>query len=675
MSRLSARGRERMPWPGLSAALFALASLLALPVLFVAGSGCADDPPISRPTMKRGLIVLGIDGLDPVLSRQYMREGRMPNLARLAERGRFVPLGTSNPPQSPVAWSTFITGQGSEGHGIYDFVHRDPDELSPYLSTSRTRGPDTVLTLGDFAVPLDSGSIELLRRGRAFWQVLEDHGVPATMVKIPANFPPAESRMNESLSGMGTPDLLGTYGTFNLFTDDPAFAQRSLSGGVVHLLDFGQGQKVAATLDGPANPMSASGTPMRVSVDIARDRERPVALIRVGDTQVIMQPGEWSRWIRVGFDPGLLGSEVSGMVRLYLGSIRPHLKLYVSPINLDPEDPAMPISSPARYAEDLAHDVGRFYTQGMAEDTKALIGGALSDDEFLAQADLVYEERLQLFERELERFDGGVLFFYFSSVDQVSHVFWRAIEPDAKPADARYAYVIPELYDRADQAIGRALERAGADVDVIVMSDHGFAPYRYQVHLNTWLAQRSYLALLPPDKVQPGPLGHIDWANTQAYALGLNQLFVNLQGREAHGVVPESDYEQLVRQLARELESFRDPETGARVVTEAVRPIPGSFPGRIPDILVGYNRGYRSSDASAMGAVGERVIERNRSKWSGDHCMHPSHVPGIFASTRAMDPSVEDPTLADLAPTILEYFGVPVPANMGGRALFGPQEP
>lgn len=654
-----------------SGSLAALAALVAqVWLVSLAASGCAGDGPVSRPSMERGLIVLGIDGMDPVLLQKYMREGRTPNLARLAERGSFVPLGTSNPPQSPVAWSTFITGQGSEGHGIYDFVHRDPHELGPYLSTARTKGPDTVLTLGDFAVPLDSGSVELLREGRAFWQVLEDHRVPATMVKIPANFPPAESRMNESLAGMGTPDLLGTYGTFNLYTDDPAFAGRSLSGGVVHTLDFGQGQKVAATLDGPANPMSASGAPMRVSVDIARDKKRPVALVRLGDTEVMLQPGEWSQWIRVGFDPGVLGGEVSGMVRLYLASIRPTFKLYVSPINLDPEAPAMPISSPARYAEDLARDVGRFYTQGMAEDTKALVGGALSDDEFLAQADIVYQERLSLFERELERFDGGVLFFYFSSVDQVSHVFWRAIEPDAAPEDARYAYVIPELYERADQAVGRALERAGDDYDVIIMSDHGFAPYRYQVHLNTWLAQRSYLALLPPDKVQPGPLGHIDWANTQAYALGLNQLFINLQGRETHGVVPESDYDQLVAQLMHELESFRDPETGALVVTEAVSPEPGSFPGRVPDILVGYNRGYRSSDASAMGGVGERVIERNRSKWSGDHCMHPSHVPGVFLSNRAIDPAVKDPTLADMAPTILQYFGVPWPADMRGRALF-----
>jgi predicted AlkP superfamily phosphohydrolase/phosphomutase len=206
------------------------------------------------------------------------------------------------------------------------------------------------------------------------------------------------------------------------------------------------------------------------------------------------------------------------------------------------------------------------------------------------------------------------------------------------------------------------------------MSDHGFAPYTYQVHLNTWLAQRSYLSLLPPDRVRPGPLGHIDWANTQAYALGLNQLFINLEGREANGVVPPSEYEQLVRQLSRELESFRDPETGARVVTEAVRPANTSFTDRMPDILVGYARGYRSSDASAMGGVTNRVIELNRSKWSGDHCMHPSHVPGVLLTTRPIDLAIEDPNLADLAPTILQYFGVAIPADMHGRALF-PQTP
>ena len=656
---------------GLMASRSPLALSLGL-ALACASSGCSDrassDP---RPTLQRGLIVIGVDGMDPVLLQRYLDAGRMPNLARLAGQGSLMSLGTSNPPQSPVAWSTFITGQDSGGHGIYDFVHRDPRALAPYLSTSRTQGPEDVLTLGPWALSLDSATVELLRAGTAFWQYLERARVPGTLVKIPANFPPVPSHHSESLAGMGTPDLLGTYGTFGLYTDDPRFADRPLTGGVLHRLDFSDDdQRASASLVGPTDPTSARGTSLSLPVEVLRDRQRDVALVRVGDTEVILTPGEFSAWLPVTFDPGLLGDPIAGMVRLYLASVRPHVRLHMSPINLDPTRPAMPLSSPRSYATHLARDVGRFYTQGMAEDTKALIAGALSDDEFLAQADQVYQERLQMLERELARYQGGLLFFYISSIDQVSHVFWRALADDAAPADARYAHVIPDLYARVDRALGPVIDRISPDVQVVVMSDHGFAAYDRQVHLNTWLAERSYLALLPPGEVRPGPLGHIDWDHTQAYALGLNQLFINLQGRESRGAVPPADRDVLLARLQRDLESWRDPDTGAHVVTQAVRPPVGAFARRAPDLLVGYNRGYRSSDRSALGAVGNALIEDNRSKWSGDHCMHPDHVPGVLLTSWRMSADRQSATLADLAPTILDYFAIPVPTTMTGSSLY-----
>lgn len=674
----------------IQASLYALCSLALI-------TGCSEAPSQPHPPTSRGLVIFGVDGMDPVLLDQYMREGRMPNLQKLADQGSLSPLGTSNPPQSPVAWSTFITGQDSSGHGIFDFVHRDPAALAPYLSTSRTEGPDDVLTIGSFALPLDSGEVDLLRAGRAFWQHLDDAGVSATMVKIPANFPPAPSAHNQSLAGMGTPDLLGTYGTFSLYTDEPRFKDRKLSGGALYHLDFGSGQQAEAELVGPPNPNSATGESMTLPVTIARDRRRDVALVRVGETEVILTPGEFSRWLPIAFDPisydgDWVGGAVGGMIRLYLASVRPHLRLHISPINLDPTNPVMPLSSPADYVETLAADVGRFYTQGMAEDTKALVSGAFSDDEFLAQAELVYKERLRLLDSALDSYRGGLLFFYFSSIDQVSHVFWRAIKDGASAEDARHAHVIPELYGRVDAALGDAIERLrkrlGPGVEIVVMSDHGFAPYDRQVHLNTWLAQRSYLRLLPPEKVQPGPLGHIDWSTTQAYALGLNQLFINLAGREAKGVVPQDEYDLLIERLQRDLESFRDPETGEYVITEAVRPQSGSFARRTPDLLIGYNRGYRSSDASAMGGITDSVIDQNRSKWSGDHCMHPEHVPGVLLTSWPLDdhvpdPDLPEPSLIDLAPTVLDYFQVERPATMPGRSLYrgsagrdsGPEKP
>ncbi|MGD2064747.1 MAG: alkaline phosphatase family protein, partial [Nitrospirota bacterium] len=166
------------------------------------------------------MLILGIDGMDPVLLRQFMEDGTAPNLRRLAEEGSFRPLGTSVPPQSPVAWSCFITGLDPGGHGIFDFIHRTPADYLPYLSTTRTHEPTRKLQVGKWQIPLGSGSVELLRDGQAFWERLTDAGVETTVVKVPANYPPVPSKAR-TLSGMGTPDILGTYGTFSYYTDQP----------------------------------------------------------------------------------------------------------------------------------------------------------------------------------------------------------------------------------------------------------------------------------------------------------------------------------------------------------------------------------------------------------------------------------------------------------------------
>lgn len=671
---MTARGAmlERRSGPGALLVAAALA-LALLPCASGCGEGAATAGPPGgavKPRYSRGLIVLGIDGMDPSITRRLLAAGQMPNLAALlADGGQLSDFATTSPPQSPVAWSTFITGMTPAGTGIFDFIHRDPVHMAPYLSTSRTHEPDHSLTVGSFNLPLGSPDIELLRHGRAFWQVLEDHGVPATVVKIPANFPPAPSERAESMAGMGTPDLMGTYGTFQILTDDPAWKGKSLNGGVMHALDFHGGQRAQSSLAGPPSPLKASADAMSLPVELVRDRDRNVALVRLGDRDVLLKAGEWSDWEPVAFDPGLLAGDAVGMVRLYLRQVQPHFYLYVSPINLDPLDPAMPLSSPARYAADLARDVGENYSQGMPEDTKALDDGALRPPEFLAIVDRVMTETHDIIDRELDRFHGGFLFVYLSSIDQTSHVFYRSMEPDAPAADRVYRDVIPGLYRRVDQWIGEVHKRAVAKgARLVVMSDHGFAPYRTKVHLNTFLAQRGYLVTLPPDKRRAGSLGHIDWSRTQAYALGLNEVFINLRGREAHGVVAPADRAVLMQRLRRDLLSLRDPTTGATAITRIDEPDPGRFPERAPDIIVGYRRGYRSSDESALGGVGERVFETNTDQWSGDHCMDPTSVPGTLISSvpLAAMPGGRRPGLIDMAPSILGFFGIePLPEMVG----------
>ena len=192
------------------------------------------------------VIVLGIDGMDPQLLHRYEQDGRMPNFQRLEQEGSFRELRTSIPPQSPVAWSNVITGMNPGGHGVYDFIERDPNTMLPEFSMARVEAPAHTLSLGSWVIPLSAGKALLLRRGRAFWQILDEHGIPATVIHIPANFPPAESR-SRTLAGMGTPDMQGTYGIFSFYTDDPMDGEGDRSGGVIYPVQV-QDHQVSAKL-------------------------------------------------------------------------------------------------------------------------------------------------------------------------------------------------------------------------------------------------------------------------------------------------------------------------------------------------------------------------------------------------------------------------------------------
>lgn len=645
--------------------------LMLVVAAMLAGSGCGRRD--ARPGPHKRLVVLGIDGMDPQLTTKLMNEGRLPNMSALAARGSFTPLGTSTPPESPVAWSDFITGQHSDGHGIYDFVHRDRDKLAPYLSTSRVSEPRTTLRVGALALPLGGGKVELLRGGRPFWSYLGEAGVPAALYMIPASYPPEPAPNVRVLAGMGTPDLLGTYGVFQLFTDDPQWRGQSVAGGEIHEIAVERGSPVSLALLGPPNPLAAAETRLSTPLVVTVDERAPVALVQLGGQDLVLKPGEWTSFVPIAFEPAPFGAAaIHGMVRLYLKAVEPHVALYVSPVNLDPLEPAQPFATPDT-AEQLASAVGRFHTLGIPEDTKALESGVLSDAEFLDQARAVLSERERVLGYALDRFDDGVLFIYFGSIDQLSHTFWRATEPDA-PEDLRpFRDTLASVYERIDRVVGDVTQRIG-DTPLVVMSDHGFASYRTKFNLNTWLQRHGYLVLKggASETGEGEPLEQVDWSKTRAYALGLNLLYVNLEGREAHGIVPAGERDALVAELSLALEGLRDPVTGDAVITKMVAPARGAYPERAPDLVVGYGRGYRSSDASAVGAVTAALFESNRDRWRGDHCMDASLVPGLLATTLPVDVS-KGAELVDLAPTILDYFGVQRPGSMVGRSLLGHQ--
>ena len=619
------------------------------------------------------VIALGLDGLDPSLVSRLMNEGKMPNFVRVARSGYCGPLGTSTPPQSPVAWANFISGANSGRHGIFDFIHRDPDTYLPYLSTSRSEPAQRTITLGDYVIPLSSGKIHDLRQGRAFWEVLEDYEVPATVFKMPSNFPPTATRQR-TFSGMGTPDILGTYGIFSYYTDEPVEIDADLGGGKVHTVSVDE-HTVKASLIGPKNTYRKGNPDSKIDFTVYRDPEYPVAKIVIGEKEVLLNEGEWSPWVRLSFSM-MPSVNVKGICRFYLKEVHPHFKLYVTPINIDPSDPALPISTPEDYARELYERFGPFHTKGLPADTKALENGVLNEEEFLAFDDLILEERLAISEYELNRFESGLLYLYISSTDQRSHMFWRLTDPKHPAYDpklaARYGDTVEQIYRRMDRFLERVLSRVDRNTLLLVFSDHGFTPYYRSFNLNSWLKDQGYLRLI--DEAKQGEMEffqNVDWTRTQAYAIGFNGLYLNRQGREAMGSVRSSEVQALEEEIASKLENLKDPETGRRTVVKAYKAIEsysGPLRGTGPDIVVGYNRGYRASWQTALGKIPKQWYETNDKKWSGDHCMASDILPGtLLTNQKVRRPA--GASLCDVTATILAAFGISTPEDMDGRTL------
>jgi predicted AlkP superfamily phosphohydrolase/phosphomutase len=619
------------------------------------------------------ILILGFDGLDLRLMRLWMKEGKLPNFQRLASQGDFRPLRTSIPPQSPVAWSNFITGTDPGGHGIFDFVHRDPGRYFPEFSGSRTEEAKKTMHVGKLVLPLSGGEVRLMRKGKAFWQILEENDIPATVFKIPSNYPPAQTKQR-TISGMGTPDIRGSYGYFSYYTTEPKEIKEGMGGGEafeVNIMD----NNFEARLPGPINTFKEDRPKSFIDFKVFIDPVSPVAKVKIQGQEFILKEGEWSPWKRIHFNM-IPTQSASGICMFYLKQVRPEFKLYISPINIDPAKPALPISTPEKYAEELEKRFGPFFTKGLPADTAALDNDVLDDAEFLEQDDFVLAESETHFDYELSRFSSGLLFFYISSTDQRQHMFWRLLDKEHPIYDpglaAKYGKTIEKIYIEMDRLLGKAMEKTSKDTLLIVMSDHGFSPFRRSFNLNTWLVENGYHSLKNRwTQTQESLFLNTDWSRTRAYGLGLNGLYINQKGREGEGIVePGAEKEALVREIAQNLENFIDSKTGERAVLRAYVAkdvFHGPYVDEAPEIIVGYNYGYRISSASSLGGMPKEIIEDNHSKWSGDHCMSPEIIPGILFTNFKV--KAESPALYDLTPTILQVFGIEKTKEMRGKSI------
>lgn len=616
-----------------------------------------------------------MDGMDPVLMQHMMDRGELPHFKKLSERGAFSKLQTTTPPQSPVAWASFITGSDPGVHGIFDFVHRIPETLTPYLSTSRTMEAAKTMRMGNWTIPLSSAEVKLMRRGVALWDALADAGIPSTVIQIPSNYPThSDSNLVHSISGMGTPDLLGTYGTFTMFTDMPVPPQSRRKEGRWVRVKL-QDHILETSLSGPVNGFKADPKPVSIPVRIERDPTEKILRATIGGEQVILQEGEWSRWIPVSFPMIPLLSTTHGMVRLYAKQVHPGFALYCSPINADPLSPDLPIASPIEYATELAEENGRFYTQGFPADTKALSAGAFNSDEFYKNSRIVLDESLLNFEKTFSQFTEGLYFFYFSSLDQSSHMLWRMMnpqhplyEPDAPP---EVKTAITGYYKEMDFVLSRILDKEDSRTLIIAMSDHGFANFTREFNVSSWLVKEGFTALSSEESLgdmDAAPYENVDWLESKAYVCGINGIYINRKNRDKYGWVEEQEAQQTIDSIIAKLDTVYDQKSGKKVVAKAydTKKIYTSPDDKIvPDIIIGYTDGFRISDEAVLGKFPKEVIGDRTDPWSADHCVDPSVVPGMLVSNRQL--SSPTPGIWDVAPSILEAFGVSVPKAMTGK--------
>jgi predicted AlkP superfamily phosphohydrolase/phosphomutase len=428
-------------------------------------------------------------------------------------------------------------------------------------------------------------------------------------------------------------------------------------------------------IPGPANSMTDKQEELRIPVRVEVDPDARGATFRLPGETFHLGLRTFSPWKRVAFKPGL-GIRVHGIVRFYVVSLEPHVEIYLTPTQIDPEKPAMPISEPLFYSVYLAKLIGPYSTLGLAEDTWALNERVIDEDAFLTQVWLNHEEREKMFLNALDQTKRGVVACVFDCTDRIQHMFWRCFDEN-HPANrgkevARYADTIRDLYIRMDELLGRVMEKCSDPRTVLmVMSDHGFTEFSRGMNLNSWLVENGYMVMEDGGKSCKDWFQGVDWSKTRAYCFGLTGIYLNLKDREGKGIVEPKEALALKREIAAKLSGLRDEERGRVAVTDAVVAediYSGPYLVNSPDILPAFNAGYRVSWEAAVGKADGKVFADNEKSWSGDHCVDPRLVPGVFFSSRRL--ARDQIGIVDIGASVLDLYGIEAPRHMNGRSFF-----
>jgi predicted AlkP superfamily phosphohydrolase/phosphomutase len=689
------------------------------------------------------VIVLGFDGVDAAYTERWMNEGKLPNLAKLREKGTFRPLRPTLPAQTPVSWSTFATGVDPGRTGIFDFLRRDPktylpvfaafDEttepfmlgkrnksviaavallvlflffflLASLMTPNRVRaayGALALAAIGALAafyfasrlIPEVRPAVVNRRMGTPMWEVAANAGKKAQVIHVPVTFPASEFAEGHMLAGLGVPDISGRVGKPFYFTSELDFkgpagggAANEFSIEVVQLED--NKGVISTSINGPPNKLFGKPPHIACPLTITAAEDRKSITIETSGQKFALKPGTWSEWVTFEFRFNPLIT-VKGVSRFFLISSEPEIKMYLSPINFDPRalPPGFNVSYPPKWAPELAEKFGPYKTMGWAIDTWAISEGFANEQMFWDDMTWTVEQFRKMFTSFLQS-DDELFIQCFEFPDRVGHVLWRLIDPQHPAYDAalaaKWSDGLLKSYQIMDSIVGEAMAAAEKkNAALIVMSDHGFATWRKSINYNTWLVQNGYLVVKSGVETKARNLEllfdhgefweNVDWSKTRAYAMGLGNVYINVRGREAQGVVqPGAEYDALKRELKTKLEAIVDPENGEKPVSrvvlreEAYREFD---PNLIPDLFVTNNVGYRVSWQTSLGGIQKNLLEVNKRTWSGDHCsVDPLLVKGIFFYNRKLT-TAREPYIADIYPTVLDLMQLKAPYRMDGVAL------
>ena len=574
-------------------------------------------------------IILGLDAFDPRFFERLVEQGKAPNLAKLAENHGYARLAVSNPPQSEVSWTSLATGLNPGGHGVFDFVHRDPATYTPFISLLPTKKSFA----GVQFVPASTAT--------TLFEHAVRKGFPATSLWWPATFPARPESPVSTIPGLGTPDIQGKMGVGTCYAPDPDLAPKRSKTAFAMLVSTAKG-RYRAEIRGPAR--KKGDTTEAAAIEFRLElKDGAGGRMFLGNQVIDLVEGRWSPILELTFKIGVL-FKVHAITRVLLTQSKPDPVLYFLPLQIHPLHPLWRYGTPQDFVRKTWKGAGPFLSLGWPQDTTGLEEGCMSDEQFLDLCDSIFRAREAALFLQLRDYQEGVLACVFDSLDRIQHMFLRD-RPD----------IVESWYVKLDSLAGRVLEyiqqNLPGDTQLLVMSDHGFTAFDHKVHLNRWLIDNAYLT--PKDSQRSSSLLDIDWSRTKAYALGLNSIYLNLKGREGQGIVPVDQVEMVMQEINDGLASWLGPDHRQVVHHSYTRgeALQGGLIGYGPDLLVGYSPGYRASQQTGLGGWEVGSLEPNQDHWGADHCIDPQFVPGVLLSNRSLEnlpaPSFKDiPALA-----------------------------